>query len=149
MDDKNNRPSKKQYELLEFVGKFIAEQGYGPSYRDIMKGCNYSSVATVALHVNNLISKGYLRKNGRSARSLEVVDSGKSAKASNSTEDRASEEKWLAGLVETKFSEAEKDPGQGQLDSLQKLIDALKTLGLNDMAAGFKVRLEEIKQKNQ
>ncbi len=143
------RPSKKQYELLEFVGKFIDEHGYGPSYRDIMKGCNYSSVATVALHVNNLTNKGYLRKHGRSARSLEVVGSGKSTKSASSYGDSAAEEKWLAGLVEAKFSEAEKDPGQDKFDNLQKLMDALRTLGLNGMAANFQDRLQEIKRKNQ
>ena len=68
------RPTKKQYELLSFIETFVAEKGYGPSYREIMAGCNYNSVATVALHVNNLIKKGHLHKKDRSARSLEVVN---------------------------------------------------------------------------
>ena len=52
---------------------FIVEHGYSPSYREIMRGCGYTSVATVALHVNNLIKRGHLRKRDHSARSLEVV----------------------------------------------------------------------------
>ncbi len=45
------RPSKKQFELLAFIENFIAEKGYGPSYREIMRGCDYTSVATVATDV--------------------------------------------------------------------------------------------------
>ena len=70
-----SRPSKRQKGVLEFVAGFIREHGYGPSYREIQQGCNYRSVATVATHVDALISKGFLRKRDRRARSLELVDS--------------------------------------------------------------------------
>ena len=45
------RPTKKQKELLSFIEAFINEHGYSPSYREIMNGLSYTSVATVALHV--------------------------------------------------------------------------------------------------
>src|SRR5437879_3012198 len=67
------RPTKKQQELLCFIAAFIEEHGYSPSYREIMTGLNYTSVATVSLHINNLIRRGHLLKRDRSARSLEVV----------------------------------------------------------------------------
>src|SRR5438270_8857044 len=67
------RPTKKQKDLLDFIETFIAEHGYSPSYREIMNGMDYNSVATVALHVNNLIKRGHLQKREHSARSLEVV----------------------------------------------------------------------------
>jgi repressor LexA len=67
------RPSKKQRELFEFIKKFINEQGYGPSYREVMRALDYKSVSTVAIHVDGLISRGMLRKTDHSARSLEVV----------------------------------------------------------------------------
>src|SRR4051794_13349601 len=69
------RPTKKQKELLSFIESFIGEHGYSPSYREIMSGQGYTSVATVALHVNNLVKRGHLRKRDHSARSLEVVES--------------------------------------------------------------------------
>lgn len=69
----NIRPTKKQRELLSFIEQFINEHGYSPSYREVMNGLNYNSVATVALHINNLIARGHLRKRDHSARSLEVV----------------------------------------------------------------------------
>ncbi len=67
------RASKKQLELLRFVDGFIKGSGYGPSYREIMRSLGYKSVSTVAIHVDNLIAKGYLRRTDNTARSLEVV----------------------------------------------------------------------------
>jgi repressor LexA len=67
------RPTKKQKELLNFIEEFINVRGYSPSYREIMKGMQYTSVATVSLHVSSLIKRGHLQKRDRSARSLEVV----------------------------------------------------------------------------
>lgn len=68
-----NRPSKKQRELLSFIDGFIKGNGYGPSYREIMRALDYKSVSTVAIHVDGLITKGFLNKKDNSARSLEVV----------------------------------------------------------------------------
>lgn len=67
------RASKRQQELLSFVDGFIKGNGYGPSYREIMRALDYKSVSTVATHIDNLIAKGYLARKDNSARSLEVV----------------------------------------------------------------------------
>jgi len=67
------RPSKKQRELLNYLVKFITENGYGPSYREVMRALDYKSVSTVAVHVDGLIARGLLRKTDHSARSLEIV----------------------------------------------------------------------------
>lgn len=69
----DNRSSKKQQELLQFIDGFIKGNGYGPSYREVMRALGYKSVSTVAVHVDGLIAKGYLRKKDHSARSIEVV----------------------------------------------------------------------------
>jgi SOS-response transcriptional repressor LexA len=71
--EKNARASKKQQELLQFIDGFIKGSGYGPSYREIMRALGYKSVSTVAIHVDQLIVKGYLEKKDNSARSLQVV----------------------------------------------------------------------------
>lgn len=74
MSDTKARVSKKQQELLSFVDGFIKGNGYGPSYREVMRGLGYKSVSTVAVHVDALIAKGYLRKgDDYSKRSLELV----------------------------------------------------------------------------
>lgn len=69
----DNRPSKKQRELLSFIDGFIKGNGYGPSYREIMRALEYKSVSTVATHVDGLIARGLLQKTSNSARSLEVI----------------------------------------------------------------------------
>ena len=141
------RPSKKQHELLGFIETFVAEKGYGPSYREIMAGCNYTSVATVALHVNNLIKKGHLRKKDRSARSLEVVNPTAPLNPAVQTNlVKPDEEKWLIDRVEFKFSQAENgQPTPEELDELHILIGALKVLGLEGAANSFMPRLAALK----
>lgn len=67
------RASKKQRELLAFIENFINSQGYGPSYREVMRALDYKSVSTVAVHIDGLIACGLLKKTDNSARSLEVV----------------------------------------------------------------------------
>lgn len=145
----SERPSKKQYELLEFIQAFIAAKGYGPSYREIMVGCNYNSVATVAVHVNNLIKKGHLRKKDRSARSLEVVDQTQPGETKIQTNVvKPNEEKWLVERIEYKVAQAENgQPTKDEVDSLYVLIGALKVLGLEGAANSFIPRLSELKNK--
>lgn len=73
MSEAETRPSKKQRELLSFIDGFIKGNGYGPSYREIMRALDYKSVSTVAVHVDGLIARGLLNKKDNSARSLEVA----------------------------------------------------------------------------
>jgi len=143
------RPTKKQQELLTFIQTFIASHGYGPSYREIMTGCNYTSPATVAVHVNNLIARGHLRKNGQSARSLEVVNSQNVNKKTISTNQITdSQEKWLVTQIERRFSEAETvAPTDIQVDELYVLVGALRVLGLEGAAQSFIPRLSTIKKR--
>src|SRR5215207_7499278 len=101
------RPTKKQRELLTFIEQFIGEHGYSPSYREIMAGLNYTSVATVALHINNLIRRGHIRKRDHSARSLEVITASEPPKVTTNLV-TPSDEKWLVEKVEHHFSEKER-----------------------------------------
>lgn len=143
------RPTKKQRELLSFIDGFITEHGYSPSYREIMAGLNYTSVATVALHVNNLITRGHLRKRDRSARSLEVVTTTEPKKVT-SNQIAPSEEKWLVEKVEHAFAQLESagaELGEASLDHLYVLIGALKVLGLDGAAQSFIPRLTALKQR--
>ena len=144
------RPTKKQFELLGFIEAFIAENGYSPSYREIMNGLNYTSVATVALHVNNLISRGHLQKRGRSARSLEVIKSSGDIQPKLKVKQlKSSEEKWLVEKVELFFKEVESAPAvlEHELDKLYVLIGALKVLGLEGASQSFIARLSELKKR--
>jgi SOS-response transcriptional repressor LexA len=146
------RPTKKQKELLDFIAGFIAEHGYSPSYREIMSALNYTSVATVALHVGNLIKRGHLQKRDRSARSLEVVEGVVAAPhALKSNEVKPNDEKWLVEKIEYFFEqqEAEGTPDQAKIDELYVLIGTLKVLGLEGAAQSFMPRLAALKNKVQ
>ena len=154
MDEATNqtviRPTKKQRELLTYIEVFIAEHGYSPSYREIMKGLNYTSVATVALHVNNLLKRGHLRKRDRSARSLEVVNPSV-AVANPVTTVVAKEEKWLVEKVHDFLNklEAEAQPAQVKLDEVYVLLGALHVLGMDGAVMSFMPRLQSVKQRVQ
>lgn len=147
---KQVRPTKKQSELLRFIESFIAVNGYSPSYREIMNGLNYTSVATVSLHVNSLIKRGHLQKRDRSARSLELVNpTGNTSKEVVAKQLKVSEEKWLVERVELFFAEVEKAPAiiEKELDQLYVLIGALKVLGAHGAAQGFIARLSALKKR--
>lgn len=144
------RPTKKQQILLEFIAQFIGEHGYSPSYREIMKGLGYNSVATVALHVNNLIKRGHLQKRDHSARSLEVVSEG-AAERALADQIKAGEQKWLVDIVEARFYGVENchKPQDKDIDNLYVLVGALRVLGLEDAARSFIPRLGVAKTKTK
>jgi hypothetical protein len=114
-----------------------------------MSGLNYTSVATVALHINNLIRRGHLRKRDHSARSLEVVAIDPTVKTLIA-DIKPGEEKWLVERVEHFFAELEKEGvelAEGSLDHLYVLVGALKVLGLDGAAQSFIPRLTELKSR--
>lgn len=143
------RPTKKQRELLAFIEAFIGEHGYSPSYREIMIGLNYTSVATVALHVNSLIKRGHLLKRDHAARSLEVVTQTEPDKIVTN-QVRANEEKWLIEKIDFYFQQAESSnpAANHQIDELYVLIGALRVLGLEGAAQSFIPRLSELKKQH-
>lgn len=146
------RPTKKQKELLTFIEEFIAAHGYSPSYREIMQGLKYTSVATVALHVNNLIKRGHLQKRDRSARSLEVVKPTMTVEVKIVPKQlKTSEEKWLVDKVEIFFKEVEKAPYilEKEIDQLYVLVGALKVLGAHGAANAFISRLSNLKKTSK
>ena len=115
--EKNARATKKQQELLQFIDGFIKGHGYGPSYREVMRALGYKSVSTVAIHVDQLIAKGYLEKKDNSARSLQVVTLRPTSEAKD------------AGLaikvIEQKMHQLQDAGKIKQADALQAAIDIL------------------------
>lgn len=143
------RPTKKQRVLLTFIGDFIARHGYSPSYREIMAGLGYTSVATVALHVRSLIKRGHLRKRDYSARSLELTHPAEDM-AITTNQILPAEEKWLVERVEHAFVQAESagaSAGPEVLDGLYVLVGALQVLGLEAAAQSFRPRLNALKKQ--
>jgi len=138
MSDKT-RPTKKQHELLQYLREFIAEHGYSPSYREIMRGCNYTSVATVALHIKNLIARGHVVKRDKSARSLEVV-----SEIEESENAKSNHKHELVKEVEERFKSLEKEISEEILNEIYVLVGALKILGHQDAARAYIGRINDI-----
>jgi len=63
----------KQKKILTYIEQFIAENDYAPSYREIADHFGFSSIATVAEHIENLKQKGYLVSDENGYRSLKPV----------------------------------------------------------------------------
>ena len=122
------RASKKQKELLQFVDGFIKGNGYGPSYREIMRSLGYKSVSTVAVHIDGLIAGGYLLKRDNSARSLEVVRDDTPAVQS-------AHESWLVNEVMARCDRYDITPEEALLQEIQTLVDSLKVLGFTQAHA--------------
>jgi len=146
--EEKTRPTKKQKELLEFIEKFIAEKGYSPSYREVMNGLNYNSVATVSLHINNLIKRGHLLKRDHSARSLELANPSQVAKVTTNTVSD-SEEKWLIKKIDHFFKQVEQvsNAEAAKIDELYVLVGTLRVFSLDGAASGFLERLNKITAK--
>ena len=66
--------TKKQRKTLDYISTFIEQRGYSPSYRELANGLLLYSVATVAQHIDTLVTKGLLVKGNNSARSLMPVE---------------------------------------------------------------------------
>lgn len=66
--------TKKQLAVIDFIQDFTEEKGCSPTYREIMAGLSLSSVSAVAEHIDNLVSKGVIKKVPGAARTLEVLD---------------------------------------------------------------------------
>ncbi len=142
------RSTKRQRELLNFVDTFIQGHGYGPSYREVMKALGYKSVSTVAVHINGLIDRGYLRKRDNSARSLEVVTVHLDDKPLHKGPTPA-QEKWLINAVSERFDILDQSSDEKALDELYVLIGALKILGLEEAHIAMKARLSGYTHKNK
>jgi repressor LexA len=123
-----NRPSKKQRELLSFIDGFIKGNGYGPSYREIMRALDYKSVSTVAVHIDGLIKRGLLYKKDNSARTLEVVKE----QMAEPRIDEANEKMhrmWLVEMVTKKLAQVSEVDNKVNRNDIAILIEALRILG--------------------
>lgn len=127
-----SRPSKKQQELFLYIKAFIAQQGYGPSYREIMRALDYKSVSTVAVHVDGLIARGLLRKKDHSARSLEVG----SENGGRSTGDHLG---WLEHEIRKRYKRASSQDAK----DVPVLLSAYSMLGGSEAYEALKKILDE------
>lgn len=60
-------------DICEFIGNFWKWRGYGPSVRDIMKGCGFGSTSSVAHHLSVLRDMGKIEYSDKIARSVRLT----------------------------------------------------------------------------
>lgn len=73
MRTKSKGLTKKQNEVLKVIKLFYAENKYPPSIRQIANVLKISSPATIHVHLNELIEKGYIKRNNFGNKAIELL----------------------------------------------------------------------------
>jgi len=64
--------TKRQKQVLDYIANFLDDNGYSPSYEEIARGMELSSLATVHKHISALEAKNYLKRGFNRSRSLDL-----------------------------------------------------------------------------
>lgn len=64
--------TKRQREILDYVGEHIVAKGYAPSLAEICEHFGLSSMSTAHKHLENLKTKGYIERRGGQSRSATI-----------------------------------------------------------------------------
>lgn len=64
----------KQKEVLEEIKKFIKENGYSPTVRELCKIMCVSSPTTIHTHLTALKDKGYITYQEKKSRTIKVIE---------------------------------------------------------------------------
>ena len=67
--------TKRQREILNYLGSYSEDNGYAPSFEEIASRFNYNSLATVHEHLTNLERKGYIKRSYNESRAIEILPS--------------------------------------------------------------------------
>lgn len=65
--------NKKETEIYEFIEKYLSENGFSPSVREIGEGVGLSSSASVHYYISLMIDKGVLTQRDNKPRTLRTV----------------------------------------------------------------------------
>ncbi|HEY1012571.1 MAG TPA: transcriptional repressor LexA [Herpetosiphonaceae bacterium] len=67
--------SPRQQRILDHIESFFRAHGYAPAIRDIQKELNISSTSVVAYNLRALESKGFIRRDDKISRAIELLNS--------------------------------------------------------------------------
>ena len=65
--------SAKQQGIIDFIHRFLVDNGYPPTVRDIQSGCGISSTSVVDYHLRVLEKEGYIRRHPEVSRGIELL----------------------------------------------------------------------------
>lgn len=68
-----NPLTERQKDVLDYIKKYIVENAYPPTVREIGIALGLSSPATIHSHLNNLEEKGYIKKDDCKNRAIELL----------------------------------------------------------------------------
>lgn len=69
--------TKRQKQIYDYIKKYIHKNGISPTFAEIKKHLRLKALSTISEHVEELIEKGFIVKNGYGARSIEIFDNKK------------------------------------------------------------------------
>jgi len=75
--------TKRQKQILDYIKRYIKKTEIAPTFEEIKKHFKLSAISTVHQHIQTLIEKGFLSKNGSSARGIELITKNKIEKIIN------------------------------------------------------------------
>ncbi len=67
--------TKRQREILTYLGNYSESNGYAPSFEEIAGQFSYNSLATVHEHLSNLERKGYIKRSYNESRAIQILPS--------------------------------------------------------------------------
>jgi len=65
--------TKRQKQIYDYIKKYIRKNGISPTFEEIKRHMRLKALSTISEHVEELIEKGFIVKNGYGARSIEIV----------------------------------------------------------------------------
>lgn len=69
-----NELKKRERQILKFIMEEVQRRGFPPSVREIAEGVGLKSTASVYLYLNSLDEQGFIKKDKRKPRALEIMD---------------------------------------------------------------------------
>ena len=66
--------SPRQQAILAYIKKYVAENGYPPSMREIGQAAEVSSTSVVSYNLNILQEKGYIQRDREISRGVRLVE---------------------------------------------------------------------------
>ena len=65
--------SDRQRRMISYIDRFVSDNGYPPSIRDIQAGCGISSTSVVDYNLNLLESRGHIRRHAEVSRGITLL----------------------------------------------------------------------------
>ncbi|MGN0286774.1 MAG: transcriptional repressor LexA [Atopobiaceae bacterium] len=74
--------SKRQQSIYDYICTYTRDHGYPPSVREIGAAVGLASPSTVHMHLKSLEEKGYIHRDSKKPRTIEVVEDSESEQSS-------------------------------------------------------------------